>query len=370
MANNVGSSSNRRPKLSASAMAIRYAGIGAATLCMAGAFAYAGGWLSPGRLTQERIVSGFEATQGKHVGFRRNHAKGLCATGWFDSSGAATSVSKAALFAPGRVPVVGRFAFAGGMPYVPDAPGTVRSLALQFKPPGAQEWRTAMINLPVFPFSTVQAFYEQMMLSVPDPATGKPDPEKMKAFAAAHPDFVAAGAIFGGRVISSGFANTAYNGLDTFRFVDGAGASRPVRWSAVPIQPIVSAGKQRGMDPNYLFDDLIAEVAKHPVQWKMVATIGKPEDPERPDKIWPADRQQVEMGIVTLDKLSSEDDGPCVDINFDPTVLPAGIETSGDAIPSARSAAYSRSFTLRERERGAKPPSAITRQDVAAGGNP
>ena len=71
----------------------------------------------------------------------------------------------------------------------------------------------------------------------------------------------------------------------------------------------------------------------------------------------------------TIDKLSSEDHGgPCIDVNYDPMVLPTGIEPSDDPILSARSAAYSRSFTLREGERTEKPPSAVTPQEVQAGG--
>jgi len=361
-----------KPRLSASAAALRYGGIGAATLVLACAFAYAGGWLSPGRLTQDRVISGFEAANGKHAGFRRNHAKGLCASGWFDSNGAGAALSRAALLAPGRVPVAGRFAFAGGMPFVPDGPGLVRSLALQFKPAGAQEWRTAMVDIPVFPFSTVQAFYDQMISSVPDPKTGKPDPARMKAFADAHPDFVAAVGVVGQRAVSSGFANSTYNALDTFLFVDKAGATVPVRWSAEAVTPFEPAAKPQPADPNYLFDALISDVARHPAQWKMVVTVGEPQDPVEPDKAWPASRRKIDIGTVTIDKVASEDGGgdggSCTDINFDPAILPAGITTSADDIPSARSAAYARSFTLRENERGQKPPSAVTRQEVNAGG--
>ncbi|MGO4328166.1 catalase family peroxidase [Cupriavidus sp. 2TAF22] len=367
MTDNVGGPLGQKPKLSAGAVAIRYGGIGVATLVLAGAFAYAGGWLSPDRLTQDKVVSGFEAANGKHAGFRRNHAKGLCATGWFDSNGSGSALSQARLLARGRVPVVGRIAFAGGMPFVADGPSLVRSLALQFKPDGGQEWRTAMVDIPVFPFSTVQAFYDQMMASIPDPKTGKPDPEKAKAFAAAHPDFVAAVGIVGHRAVSSGFSNSTYNALDTFLFVDRAGIPVPVRWSAEPVQPFAPVGKQQGADPNYLFDALISEVAQHPVQWKMVVTVGQPGDPVNPDKAWPDGRQKVDIGTVTLDKVSSEDSGTCTDINFDPTILPAGIETSADDIPSARSAAYSRSFTVRENERREKPTSAVTPQEVNAG---
>ena len=94
-------------------------------LSVAGAFAYAGGWLSPNRLTQDRMMVAFQDANGTHAGFRRNHAKGVCVTGWFESSGQAASLSKAAVFKPGRVPVVGRFALAGGMPFQTDAPATV-----------------------------------------------------------------------------------------------------------------------------------------------------------------------------------------------------------------------------------------------------
>jgi catalase len=36
----------------------------------------------------------------------------------------------------------------------------VRGLGLLFRLPGGEEWRTAMVNLPVFPFQTPQAFYD------------------------------------------------------------------------------------------------------------------------------------------------------------------------------------------------------------------
>ncbi|QET02148.1 catalase family peroxidase [Cupriavidus pauculus] len=356
------------PRLGPAALAIRLGAIGLATLCLAGAFAYTGGWLTPERLSPHRVVDGFEATSGRHIGFRRNHAKGVCATGWFDASGDGAPFSRADLLKPGHYPVTGRFAFAGGMPYVSDGPALVRSLALQIKPPGGEEWRMAMIDIPVFPVADADTFYAQMMTRVPDPRTGKPDPEKMKAFAAAHPEVLTAMGIVGKRRQSSGFANTTYNGLNTFLFVNRDGASAPVRWSFVPEQAFAPVGPQQA-DKNYLLDALIADAAR-PLKWKVIVTIGNPDDPVRPDLPWPEGRKQVDIGTVTLDTLASEDSagGSCTDITFDPTVLPAGIRVSADGIPSARSAAYARSFQLREHERGAKPPSAITESDVKAGG--
>ena len=166
----------------------RLAGIGVVILCVAGAFLYLGGWFSPYELTQARFVNGFQKVYGFHSGFRRNHAKGVCVTGFFDSNGQGRRLSKAVVFQTGRVPVIGRFSLGGGNPYVADAPDTVRGLGLQFRLRDGEEWRTAMINRPVFPFNTAQAFYDNLIASQPDPNTHKPDPEKMAAFVASHPN--------------------------------------------------------------------------------------------------------------------------------------------------------------------------------------
>ncbi len=77
---------------------------------------------------------------------------------------------EAVVFRPGRVPVIGRFSFGGGQPYVADRPDAVRGLGLQFSLPDGELWRTAMINLPVFPVRTPEAFYELLIASKPDPA--------------------------------------------------------------------------------------------------------------------------------------------------------------------------------------------------------
>ena len=349
----------------------RLAAIGVITLGAAGAFAYAGGWLSPERLTQARVIAAFEALSSGEPGFRRNHAKGVCVTGWFDSSGQATALSKAAVFKPGRVPLVGRFALAGGMPFQPDQPATVRSMALRFLPPGGEEWRTGMNNIPVFPVNSARDFYDQLLAASPDPRTGKPDPAKMKAFLAAHPETGRALSLIKKRQVTSGFANSTFNSLNAFRFVDVAGASVPVRWSTVPVQPLAadSAEPSAAGAKNYLFDDLIAQIAQHPLQWRLIVTIGQADDPTNDATLpWPAGRQQVDAGTVTIDHASSEDGGRCTDVNYDPLVLPSGIEPSDDPLLSARSAAYARSFTLRAEEEHEKPPSAVTAQEVQAGG--
>jgi catalase len=353
--------------------AARLAAIGAAMVIVAVAFASVGGWLSPHRLTQDRMMQAFRDLSGAHPGFRHNHAKGVCVSGWFESSGAAASLSKATVFeAGGRAQVIGRFALAGGMPAQADTPAQVRSMALRLLPSRGGEWRTGMNNIPVFPVNSAQAFYEQLLAARPDPATGKPDPATLQAFLARHPETARAMALIKARAISSGFADSTFNSLDAFRFVNAAGVPTPVRWAMEPLQPVVAQAPAQvaRADKNYLFDDLIAQIRQHPLKWRLIVTLGQPGDPTRDATLpWPAERRRVDAGTLVLESVSSEDaPGACTDINYDPLVLPAGIEASDDPLLSARSAAYARSFTLRAEEKANKAASAVTVQEVAAGG--
>jgi catalase len=95
------------------------------------------------------------------------------------------------------------------------------------------------------------------------------------------------------------------------------------------------------------------------LQWRLILTIGQPGDPINDATIaWPGQREQVDVGTLTLDHIESENTSLARDINFDPLVLPASIKTSDDLWLSARSAVYSQSFTRRAGEK--KEPSAIT----------
>ena len=68
----------------------------------AAAFAYTAGWFSPQRLTPEKLVSAFAPPTGVALGHRRNHAKGICFTGIFETNGAGSELSTASLFARGH----------------------------------------------------------------------------------------------------------------------------------------------------------------------------------------------------------------------------------------------------------------------------
>jgi catalase len=87
------------------------------------------------------------------------------------------------------------------------------------------------------------------------------------------------------------------------------------------------------------------------LHWRMMLTVGKPSDPTHDATLpWPADRRAIDAGLLTLDTVATEAKGNARDINFDPLVLPPGIEPSDDPLLSARSAVYAASYRRRTGE--------------------
>jgi catalase len=313
----------------------------------AAAFAYTAGLFSPGRLTPDKIVDALTPPGVDVAGHRRNHAKGICFTGLFESNGAGSALSQAQVFTRGQYPVLGRFNLATPNPNAADATVRVRGLGLLISTPDGQEWRMAMIDPPIFPVSTPQAFYQLLL------ASGSKDPNAMKEFAGAHPEIGAFGAWAGSAPWFGSYAEERFNSLDSFIFTDGSGTRHAVRWSLLPAAQAIPVSPEdlakRG--PDFLEQEITERVRGAPQHWTLVLTEANPGDPTAdPSKAWPEDRRTVEAGTLSVQQIEAEADGPCRDINFDPAVLPTGITTSDDPFPAARSSAYAKSYDLRTAE--------------------
>jgi catalase len=322
--------------------------IAVVVVALVAAFAFTAGWLSPARLTPAKIVNALAPPGGPTLGFRRNHAKGICFTGNFESNGAAAALSKAPMFAAGSYPVTGRFNLATADPKAPDSAVPVRGLSLRIVTPDGSEWRSAMIDAPFFAVSTPQAFYALLKASA-----DKSNPDAMKNFIAAHPEFGAFAAWVGAGRRTASFAEERYNSLNSFIFTNAEGQDQAVRWSFVPAaQPeIVTPDQLKARGADFLDADITQRVQSAPQRWTMVVTVANPGDPTAdPTKAWPDDRRKVDAGTLVVNAIEPEPDGPCRDLNFDPTVLPPGIHVSDDPFPAARSAAYAVSFDRRTAE--------------------
>ena len=334
-------SSSRPPLLGSFALIAIVIGVGAA------AFAYTAGWFSPQRLTPDKFVAAFAPPSGVALGHRRNHAKGICFTGIFEANGAGSELSQAQVFSRGEYPVLGRFNLGTADPNAPDATVRVRGLGIRISTPDGQEWRSAMIDPPFFPVSTPQAFYALLR------ASGSKEPDALPAFAAAHPEFAKFGDWAKSAPWTGSYAEERFNGVNSFIFVDSSGTDHVVRWSLLPAaQPVALSPEElakRGSD--FLEQEIAQRVANAPQRWTMVATVANPGDPTAdPSEAWPANRRTIEVGTLIAQHVQAERDGPCRDINFDPTVLPSGMRTSDDPFPAARSAAYAKSYDLRTAE--------------------
>src|SRR5699024_3091923 len=95
--------------------------------------------------TAAQVVNQFQDDGGTFHGYRRNHAKGICIAGYFQSNGKAVRYSVAEVFASGqRTPVIGRLSIPGTNPYAWDSSTPIRGMALELTEPDGQQWRTAM----------------------------------------------------------------------------------------------------------------------------------------------------------------------------------------------------------------------------------
>jgi catalase len=313
----------------------------------AAAFAYTAGWLSPRRLTPDKFVAAFAPPTGPSLGHRRNHAKGICFTGVFEANGAGAELSRAQVFARGQYPVLGRFNLGTPDANAADATVRVRGLGISIATPDGQDWRSAMINPPFFPVATPQAFYALLR------ASGSRDPNAMPAFAAAHPEFAKFGEWAKNAPWTVSYAEERFNGINSFVFIDASGVERVVRWSLMPAaQPVpVAPDELANRGPDFLEQEIAQRVADAPQRWTMAVIVANAGDRTAdPSKPWPADRRTIEVGTLIAQHVQAERDGPCRDINFDPTVLPSGMRTSDDPFPAARSAAYAKSYDLRTAE--------------------
>ncbi|ART80379.1 catalase family peroxidase [Oceanisphaera avium] len=301
-------------------------------------------------VTPAQMISAFESVFGAHKGERRNHTKGSCATGEFVGLAAAKPYTRAALFSGEKIPVIARFSLGGGTPNAPDTAKSARSMSLQFHLPENKLHHMAMLNIPMSGAATPQTFFDELVAKTPNATTGQPDPKKIKAFKATHPDSQPLADYLTTYLPPSSFANSRYFGVHTFKFINNEDETSLVRWRFEPqdgVQDLTEA-ELKQLPDNFLEQRLIARLEQGPVRWDMILSLGKDGDPETNSTLlWPSDREEVTVGTLTLNAATSQEEGACEKINFDPLVMVDGIAPTDDPVLLFRSPAYAVSFGKR-----------------------
>ncbi len=312
------------------------------------------GWGAPpasSDVTPSQMIDAFEGTFGAHAGQRRNHIKGTCAAGEFVGTAEAAALSRSAVFSGKAVPVVARFSLGGGNPEVPDAAPAPRGMALELRLPGGNLQHFTMINVPIFAAASPASFRDAIIAAKPDPKTGQPDPEKLKAYAASHPDAMALSELASHHTPTANYFQTAYFSVHTFKFIDAKGTEHPVKWRFVPRDGTkeLTASEMKAAPHDFLEKNLIERTHKGPVVWDMIVYVGEPGDPQdNPTLAWPETRKHFTAGTLTLRQATPQQKGmACEPINFDPLIMADGIAPTNDPVLLFRSPAYAVSFAKR-----------------------
>jgi catalase len=302
-------------------------------------------------VTAPKMIEAFEGTFGAHAGQRRNHIKGTCASGEFVGTSDAAALSRSPLFSGKTIPVVARFSLGGGNPDVPDAAPAPRGMALELRLPGGGLQHITMIDLPIFGAMSPASFHDAIVAAKPDPKTGKPDPEKLKAYAASHPDAMALSRYTSSHAPTANYYQSTYFSIHTFRFIDAKGIEHMVKWRFVPRDGTkeMTAAESKAAPRDFLEKNLIERARKGPAIWDMIVYVGEPGDPtDNPTLAWPESRRHFTAGTLTIKQAAPQQKGvACEPINFDPLIMADGIAPTNDPILLFRSPAYAVSFGKR-----------------------
>ena len=300
----------------------------------------------------EESVDALPGVNGRHPGYRAVHAKGTVCTGTFTPTPEASKLSRAAHLQGESVKTTIRFSNASGDPETSDAnPIAGRGMAVKFHLPDGEATDIVAVPLVVFMVRTPEDFLELTRSRIPDPVTGLPDPEKLGAFLAAHPET--------GLALEKGlpklapttsFATSDYRGLHAFALVDADGGKHWGRYTWEPEAGIeYLTDEQRDAAPrHYLQDEIRERLASDIARFTLEFTLAQESDPlDDPTAEWLGEREVVELGELEVIEVVEDAETPDNPLVFDPMRLTDGIEPSGDKILAARPKAYSVSIEHR-----------------------
>ena len=290
-----------------------------------------------------RMVDAFEATNGKFEGYRRSGAKGICATGEFVGSPEGRALSSASAFSGRPVPVSVRFSVGGANPRAADNTKSQRNLALQFNLPDGETWQMGNISAPIFGAATPAQMLGRLESLRPDPATKAADPARVKAFVDANPQVLQQGRYFASQPVPASYGAVNYWGVHAFAFVNAKGDKQFGKWVFEPVGGVqtLSDDEAKARGASFLFDDLRQRVKDGKVAFNFNLELAEAGD--RLDNATvplPAGRRKVTLGSLKVTSVADDAGGACLNITFNPMVLPKGVEPSADPMLAARAAPY------------------------------
>jgi catalase len=301
----------------------------------------------------EEIVDALEAANGgASPGFRAVHAKGTVCRGTFTPTKEAATLSKAAHLQGDPVEATVRFSNASGDPETSDAHAIAgRGMAVKFHLADGEATDLVSVPLVVFLVRTPEDFLEFTQARIPDPETGHPDPEKLGAYLAAHPETgVAIQKGMTKLAPTTSFATSDYRALHAFGLIDSDGGKHWGRYTWEPEDgcEYLADEQREAAAPDYLQTEIRERLASGIARFTLEFTLARDGDPlDDPTEEWEGEREVVELGELEVLDVVEDAETPDSPLVFDPMRLADGIEPSDDKILSARPKAYAVSIERR-----------------------
>lgn len=295
------------------------------------------------------IVDALNAVFGVHPGARAAHAKGIVCRGTFTPSADAQSVSKAAHLQRDAVPITVRFSNNTGLPDIPDGnpDASPRGMAIRFHLGGDAVTDVLGNGFEGFPVAN-GADFAALFRAIAASGPGTPSPTPIETFLGTHP--AALRFVEAPKATPASYCTEAYFGQNAFRFTNAAGTTRAGRYRILPVAGIrhLEAADAAGRHPDFLTDELRERLRGGPAQFRLVVQVAQDGDPTHDvTQTWPADRPQIELGVISIEEIVADSTAAERGLIFDPTNLTDGIALGDDPLPRVRSQAYSISFERR-----------------------
>ena len=294
-----------------------------------------------GKDLYEQVIDALNSIFGSHSGYRPVHAKGVICEGHFHATNDARSITRAPHMQNGQVPIQVRFSDFSGVPSVPDGDPTAspRGMAVRFQLKDGSTTDLVAHSYNGFPARDATEFL-LFLRALASSGPGATRPTALDTFLADHP----AARLFAEapKPAPQSFATESYYSVDAFRFINREQRSRFGRYRILPIAGAqhLDSKEAAKLPDDYLFTELASRLSSTPIQFRLMVQLAADHDPiDDPTRPWPDDRQQTELGTLTITKRLADSEAVQRTISFDPARLPDGIEP-GDPLIEVRSAIY------------------------------
>ena len=300
--------------------------------------------------TPETFVDALNSAFGKQTTNRATHAKGIVLLGKFTPNAAAKKLSKAPHFQT-AVPITVRFSDNTGIPTLTDtAPlASPHGMAIKFHLPDGTETDLVTHSYNGFPGANADET-RQFFIAVGMSGDGVPSPKPIEIFMAEHPAAKAFLTTQDPPPVS--YSTIAYFGVNSFKFINAAGAETFIRYQIIPEagKHFLSKEEIAKAAPEYLFDELRGRVAKTPIRFTFRVQISAPGDKiDDPSIAWSDKNKTIDLGVIEITQAVSDNDAANRALLFMPGLLPDGIEPA-DPMIQFRNKTYPVSYDRRHQQ--------------------